>query len=110
MGDRAQVQIKPSGVFLYSHWGGNELPDDVHRALSKRWRWNDEEYLARIIFDEMTAGCSDEETGFGISTSKHGDVWRLIIIDCDRQEVLIEDHGKPVSRQSFEDFVKPENE
>jgi hypothetical protein len=32
-------------------------------------RWDDDAYLARIMFDQMTLGDHGEETGFGITTS-----------------------------------------
>jgi hypothetical protein len=41
MGDRANVYVKNTdtqGVFLYSHWGGTELPATVQKAL-KRKAW-----------------------------------------------------------------------
>lgn len=71
MGDRANVQINylhGPPVYLYTHWGGYTLPLVVQRALAKGWRWDDDAYLARIIFDEMTHGEHGLETGFGIST------------------------------------------
>jgi hypothetical protein len=76
MGDRANIAIRDSfvkdpgpheAVFLYSHWGGSELPQTLHAALSKRWRWNDESYLARIVLDTMTGRGHGQETGYGIS-------------------------------------------
>ena len=78
MGDRGQVKV--GEIYLYTHWGAYKLIDDVYSALKKHWRWNDPCYLARIIFDEMTLGMHDEETGFGICGNQHGDIWRLIEI------------------------------
>ena len=102
MGDRAQVKI--NDVFLYTHYGATDLVDDVKRAIAKNWRWSDEEYLARIIFNEMQNGDYDTETGFGISTKKHGDIWRLITIKD--QKVIVEDNDKKIFNGSFEDFLK----
>lgn len=77
MGARAQVKIQESErsapVYLYTHWGSGEIIEDVKRALAKNWRWSDYEYLARVIFDEMKGDDFDTETGYGISTSEHGD-------------------------------------
>lgn len=64
MGNRAAVLI--NGVYLYTHWEGDRLPSIVQRALAKKERWNDESYLARIIFCEMIKKAEDEFTGFGI--------------------------------------------
>jgi len=94
MGCRANVFIKESGeetkgVFLYTHWGGEELVEDVQRALSKRWRWDDYSYLARIIFCEMIKGEEDQETGFGISCLVGDGGHRIIRIDCDAGTVTV---------------------
>lgn len=98
--------MKDSGVYLYTHWGAGTLEHSVRLALSKRWRWDDEEYLTRIIFDTMSAGEQGVETGFGISTSEHGDNEILIIVDCESKEVVVLDVccGKE-RRGSFDEFV-----
>lgn len=106
MGDRGQVNIKDVGVWLYTHWGASELPEAVKRALAKRWRWDDPEYLSRIIFDEMTAGQQGSETGFGInSKGPHGDERRIIEINCDKKTVVVINHGEP-KENTFEEFIK----
>lgn len=105
MGDRAQVHIKDTGVYLYTHWGGYNLPETVHRALSKRWRWDDPEYLARIIFEEMIKPFPNEETGFGIDTEKHDDAYRIVTIDCSKEKISITDFGKTIYESTFEGFV-----
>lgn len=103
MGDRGQVKI--GKVYLYTHWGGSNLKEDVKTALAKRWRWEDDEYLARIIFDVMTHGQNGEETGFGIGTSMHGDLNNpLVEVDCDKREVRIEK-----KKWSFEEFIGTKN-
>jgi hypothetical protein len=83
--------MKDSGVFLYTHWGSGSIVEDVRAALASpagRGRWNDEEYLARIIFDVMTDGQHGEETGFGIGTQSHGDLdFPPIVVDCGNKVV-----------------------
>lgn len=101
MGDRGQVYIKDNKVFLYSHWGASALMNDVKAAIAKKWRWNDPDYLTRIIFDEMTKGSHDEETGYGIGTQMAGDIWRLVTVDCKKQTVTVTDHGKEVQTHTF---------
>ena len=105
MGDRGQVHIKDSGVWLYTHWEATELVDTVKSALSKKWRWHDDQYLARIIFDEMTKGKSGEETGFGIGTHEI-DPWRIVEIDCDAQLVTVTDHCERGTSVTFDEFIK----
>jgi hypothetical protein len=79
VGDRGNVTIDfesptakiPDLVYLYTHWSGSDLPRIVAAALARgRERWDDDAYLARIIFSEMTKGQEGETTGFGISTTE----------------------------------------
>jgi hypothetical protein len=106
MGDRGQVHIKDEDVFLYTHSGASTLIKDVYMALSKQWRWDDPEYLARIIFDVMTKNNHDSETGFGIGGEIHEDVWLLIQIDCKNQKIKVIQHKKIISNTSFDEFIK----
>ena len=107
MGNRGQVAIKGQGkgrVYLYTHWSGGELIDTVRRAMARRVRWEDAEYLTRIIFCEMVKGNETAETGFGIGLSKHGDSNNpLIVVDVATQTVKI---GRSIPR-SFAEFVDP---
>lgn len=91
MGDRGQVYIKDEKVYLYTHWDATNLPQIVNRAIAKKWRWDDPEYLARIIFDEMVGKNQGGETGYGITTHMHGDIWRLVEVDCKKQLVTVKD-------------------
>jgi len=89
MGDRAQVLIEDEGVYLYTHWEGSKLENTVKRAIGKRQRWNDPEYLARIIFDEMIGDDQGNETGYGIGGTEHGDIRTLIKVNCANQTITI---------------------
>ena len=90
MGDRANVYMlegesrggSKTGVYLYTHWGGTELPHVVQRALARRQRWDDSQYLARIVFCEMVRGYEDEETGFGISAGMGDNEHPILVVDC----------------------------
>src|SRR5205809_5145857 len=88
MGDRANVQLidGKSEVFLYTHWGGTRLPQVVQIALARRQRWDDGQYLARIIFSEMVDG-DKGETGYGISSVVGDGDDRIITVNVDRQTV-----------------------
>jgi hypothetical protein len=117
MGDRGHIKIEQrdgeSPVYLYAHWKATELPKILADALAHEKRWNDNEYLARIVFDELSSRCS-EFTGCGISTSQHGDTWRVIKVDPQEQEVLFKkDTGyradpRAGEHYSFEEFVENE--
>lgn len=89
MGSRAQVHIVDTGVWLYTHWGATTLPQTVANALARDARWNDPEYLARIIFDQMTERSGDT-TGHGIGMQQHGDVYRVVHINCSEGTVTLE--------------------
>jgi len=72
MGNRANIRIMENDegdIYLYTHWGGSELPLTLRSALIRgRKRWDDPTYLNRIIFSEMVKGDIDGVTGFGLST------------------------------------------
>lgn len=73
MGDRANILVKDNsedtGVYLYTHWGGTDLPLRLQQALRKGERWNDSQYLTRIIFCAMVDREDwDGTTGYGISS------------------------------------------
>lgn len=106
MGARAQVKINDTGVYLYTHWGAGKIVEDVQEALSRRARWSDPEYLARIIFDQMK-GADMSELGFGIGTGEHGDIEMLITIDTKEQLVTVKDiYEKTENTTTFEEFLE----
>jgi hypothetical protein len=84
MGARAQVLIKETGVYLYTHWGSGTIKEDVQNALNSpqgKNRLNDPEYLTRIIFEHLIGDERNTETGFGIGTEIHGDIDTLIVVN-----------------------------
>ena len=112
MGNRGQVKIEPSNVYLYTHWYADTLPSLVKAALLKRCRWDDEEYLARIVFDVMTECGRDSEKGFGIGTSEYGDIEVLVTINCDSKSIIVDKSmcgGTKQEPMTFESFVSTPN-
>jgi hypothetical protein len=119
MGDRSQIAIKmptkkdpDAKVYLYSHWGGADVYRDLQEVLAKRARWEDEEYLARMIFCRTVEGDQEGETGYGIGRSAHQDVEHLIpVIDCTAGRITFEmpewEHNQRALPEplSFEQFV-----
>ena len=111
MGDRGQVKVighNGKSVYLYTHWKASSLVETVREALDSqagRNRWDDVEYLTRIIFDYMT-GLQREETGYGIGTTAHGDVWRIVEVNVEKQTVTIFDDGEFIGFYSFKNFVR----
>jgi len=106
MGDRGQVRLVSEGspdIYLYTHWGATELPEVVANALARgKGRWGDDEYLNRIIFTEMIKDDVMSETGFGIGTAEHGDVWRVVTVNHDSKTVEVTQFEKT---WSFDDYV-----
>lgn len=92
MGDRANVIVVDGGeqVCLYTHWAGSELPQTLQEALIRgRERWDDAQYLARIIFCEMVRGCEMRLTGYGISQTPGDGQDRILYVDIASQSVSI---------------------
>lgn len=90
MGARAQCGVQMHNgeyVYLYTHWGQYTLEDAVKEALKKgEDRWDDPEYLARIVFQQMLDGDTGT-TGYGIGNEVHGDV--DLVIELTNQQLVI---------------------
>ena len=104
MGDRRQIQIHEGDtprLFLYTHWCGSQLPARVAAGLDRgRGRGDDDSYLIRILFDDMTDG-NRETTGFGISWRECDSESPDVIVDVANQRARIEGE----EWLSFEEFV-----
>ena len=110
MGDRANVKIlqrhAEGSVYLYTHWGGSALASTLQRALMRKQRWDDEAYLARIIFSEMVKGAEEAPTGCGIATSPPDNGHQIRTVDCKDQYVRIGPQDKdPIHNIPFETFI-----
>lgn len=117
---RANNEDRPLGVFIYAHWNGSDLARLVRDALAKRWRWDDSQYLARIIYDTCVGDAFGKELSWGLSTHSVGDAEHpFVCVDLDNQEVYFADSDyynpakldtpipKPLpgKRWSFKDYV-----
>ena len=98
MGCRGTIEIWENGaapkdeespVVLYTHWGAKDMLINLKTVLKRKKRWNDAAYLSRMIFCEMIKGEEETETGYGIMTDNIGDAEEEIVVDCDRQEVIV---------------------
>ncbi len=102
MGDRGNIKIVYSQgepVYFYTHWRGSEIQDIVKTALARRERWDDDLYLARIIFSEMIKGNESAETGFGIGPFECEEGSPLLTVNTEKQTVTFK--GKTVSFERF---------
>jgi hypothetical protein len=108
--DSGQVEIiGPYGrVYLYTHSGAGSLVNDVHSVLSMRQRWNDPDYLAKMVFCRMVpVECWNTDLGFGIGTQLYADVNLLITLDTVNYKILLQSATEKHStlKMSFEEFV-----
>lgn len=110
MSTRAQVKIvqhRGGEVYLYQHSDGYDLPNTVRKALQRGVsRWDDPEYLARIIFNEMTEDDAKGTLGYGIGTEQHGDIEWLVIVDVPNQTVEVLHDGESVTKERITQFVE----
>ena len=113
MGCRGTIEIWENGtspkeeekpVVLYTHWGADEMEDDVRDVMSRKKRWTDPAYLSRMIFSRMIRNDIDGEHNYGIMTDNIGDAEKEIIIDCDRQEIIVKGIESNIT-YTFDDFI-----
>ena len=63
----AEIKTEGGSLYVYTHWGGYELPDNAKQAIkAAEGRWDDLPYATRIIVDQLTKGGRDQETGYGL--------------------------------------------
>lgn len=105
MGDRGNIKMTQQGetadLYFYTHYSGSNLGAILKSALVRgRSRWEDEMYLARIIFCEMVKGDEQGLTGAGIGVAQ-GDGAVEFTVDVASQTVR--DSGD--NEQSFTEFT-----
>ena len=106
MGVKGQVHIEDDNVWLYTEYEGYNVLNIVEKALRRgRSRWNNPEYLARIIFSEMTRDYIDGLEDYGIGARKHNGVEWSVGINCQNQTVTVTLWDRFLESKSFEDFI-----
>ena len=77
MGDRANFGFKDrkgDTVFLYGHWAGHRMLENLANAVEHaRPRWTDETYATRIAISQLINEEWSSETGWGISINTLAD-------------------------------------
>ncbi len=119
MGDRANIYLHDSdipatGMFLYTHWSGYRWPAALQEALTfGKGRWDDPQYLARIIASRVFHELVDSETGGGLSTEMGDNEYPLLCVDLVRKTVGLcdanltpRDRANWTSVMPFDAFVK----
>ena len=99
MGVRTDVKLvyeNNEKIYLYSHWDEvGYLKNVIKEVLKRKVRWDDNAYLARMIFSAMVKNDIDSETGYGLSPSSSGD-----------SEVEVDFRSQKVDGVPFEEFIK----
>ncbi len=105
MGDRGNIAIQycdDKTIYFYSHWLGTELRQILANALARgAERWEDESYLARIIFSEMIQDDIKSVTGFGIAPYEVDPEHKTIVVNPREQTIECDD-----SVFTFEEFIE----
>tara|TARA_Y100000310_G_scaffold329677_1_gene399967 strand:- start:1566 stop:1934 length:369 start_codon:yes stop_codon:yes gene_type:complete len=120
MGCRGTIEIwengaapkdKESPVVLYTHWGANDMLSNLKTVLKRKERWNDPPYLSRMIFCQMIKGEERDSTGYGIMTNNICDAEKEIVVDCDRQEIIVKgkESNMTYTFSEFVDYHQPPN-
>lgn len=86
-----------ASIYFYTHWGAEGLEDTLAMSLVRaKSRWDDEAYLARVIFTDMTEHVGDDVTGYGIAPYEIDGEFPTLTVDMKAQTV----NGTP-----YEDFI-----
>jgi hypothetical protein len=84
------ISTEGTSVFLYTHDLGDQLVNDVYQSLKVGTRWDDADYLARIVFCRMVPPEQLlDDKGFGIGTLQYADINLLIVLDCSTQTIKV---------------------
>lgn len=103
MGNRGNIAViqdkeRKEQVWLYSHWGGSELPAALQRGIAaSKSRWDDVSYCTKIIFGHaVPADNWKQETGYGISTSMQDNQHPINVVDLAAKQVFTMPESKLV--------------
>ena len=101
MGMRRNVALvyeDDNTIYLYTHWQAEYVKQIIKDALKRgSERWDDDSYLARIIFCEMVRHDIAGTTGYGLAPYE---------ILPDFPNVTIDLHKQTVDGVPFTEFVR----
>jgi hypothetical protein len=105
-----QVEIiGPYGrLYLYTHNTAHTLVSEVYEAMSQKKRWDDPDYLSKMIFCRMMPlECWMEEVGYGIGTQLYADINLLVTVDTVNQTITIQSATNLYDKfhMSFNEFI-----
>lgn len=118
MGDRANIYVvdrlpqadtsETQGIYLYTHWNGEDWPEQLRAALNHknaRRRWNDPEYLLRILVDQLFSDIRDSELGGGIGTARTSGEHPVIVVDTMAGYVGFAREGEETNRDNWQNLL-----
>lgn len=96
MGERANIYIvqhpirgsQPTGIFIYSHWGGEgaELAVALQEALKLDMdSWELEGHLTRVIINTV----SDVDPEINVTTYLFDNEYPILVVDAEKQTVAV---------------------
>lgn len=95
------LECNEGTIHIYQHWDGYDIAKTVANALDRgRSRWDDDEYLNRIIFSEVIKDDIDGETGYGLGIGHYSESYQ---VDISHGNQRVAYDGE---EYSFEEFVK----
>lgn len=97
-GIKSDVSDQAPVVFIYSHWyDAMTLKAKIKNVLERRERWDDESYLARMIFSNIIQlDDINSATGFGLAPYSMGD----------HAPVVVDLGGRTVDGVDYESFIQ----
>jgi hypothetical protein len=107
-----EVTNEFGSVYLYTHDLAHDLMHVVHDVLSKKERWNDADYLARMLFCRMIPSeMWNKSEGFGIGTQMYADIKFLINVNLVKQKISVNNWNETGNicraiHYTFEDFIE----
>ena len=110
MGARGNIRIDFNDgghTYFYGHWSGSEMFNILRDALQRgRPRWDDEPYLARIIFCELVKNDLAGLTGYGISPYLCDNEYKIFTVNSEKKTVgMVTERGESLNEWSFEEFI-----
>jgi hypothetical protein len=109
MGDRGNIVMQYCGdqrIYFYTHSLGSLIAQQLRKALALKQCWDDEEYLASIVYDTLTEGLHRAGSGFSIGPTLGDNNHNLLVVNVTTQTVTEEtERGAPVKTWTFQEFV-----
>ena len=87
MNNRGQILFLDTGIVFYTHWHSEEIAKYVRDALILEEHWDDPEYLARLVFEQMLK-TTEPTTGLGIGVNVIATI-PTVIINCEKETISL---------------------